>query len=1567
MPRNDLRGGMVRDSINGLAPPGTYAFALNATPSTGSRSNFGLAAEASTRKVVELPGDILGTTYIEHLQSTVIFVLEEENVSSLYLFSHLREELTFVCSDQEFGCNFGFSREEKMYAEVKTHGLCNDTLIYFSAGCTYYVVNLAEMMSTVRRQRVLSQGNCNHFTCFDEVNMPVLRAHRAPQITGSAPAGSIAFFVRLEDSEGNYTNWSAPSNVVNLLSEKNAPGEIATSGARLLMEGLDPRYSRFTVAVGIKSAGNTTFEQFPPQGYGQGKAVFVYYGQRGEQMNVASLTTPFKAFLRGQDLLQHDGRMFYYNIRNQGILNYYRKAQDIEIGYGVYELDASLQERLQLPSLPRNEALDFGIIWNFSDGTTSDVFHIPASEQSSQVLPSPITIDFENQVYYEGGSSKPKPFEVESVTPPEPEVVPEPDTDNVGEDAPESILDAIRFIKDRNLKPAPAAPRPRLVIEQKGGRRLRGNLGSLRGSRAFRNDPWHKQENSYGSSYIDEVKEGRFGVKYSSIDYPDTVDCNGQRIYPEGKISHFQMPSVQEEPHFVSDMEGVVSPLQPDNYEYGKATIRLLGLKVANITYPTEDELPKPLDENKPYTIVYVPRDDSNSSVIAAGYTTGMFQGEVWGDKWLFPRHGVNSFETVDRSIAAGKDGTSRMGSPYDGSVYTFHSPDTDLAKPFLDVSRVKFGLNLSGDGWRYGLYSRGITPSDPQNGKRVDQRGTRVANNLNQYTPSPKEETEVKSISYINADSVLNDNTLVGYQGVINRYRESAVVIHTDKGIPGNAQDASFVGDVMIHQAATECNAGYVHLMRDIPDQYGTLESRAYISTGISGLPGTTGVSGIMGDTYIGPYSKRRTSFVSNKVGEFFDVPSEKSDGCRSRAVCDTSSERVVELLGLSANGSELPETGDAQNPKNYCGLHTTKSACGPLGVSRTTEQAKEIGRSETDFYYPGTLKSLVHVFCESRVNTWARQTGDRSNGEVYYPGLGPVSLDSAAPDPSPWEDSYLNRFYVPQEQPSRAQLAKLALVKSILYLVVPAATLEAIGSTGNPFELGSTIFAASGANALWVLAVNYFSNTKLKSLFGIKSCYRDSEGGDYETPVEGFSDNYNKYNWDYSSLVGVDDRRYYAPPYLSNLCGCSGCNKGTVDGIGRGLNQEIYYSAKQNLDSEIDAYLNVRVSQYNELPAHAGLLRRLFLQAGNMYAHTTRGIWTLQFGAGNLPTDIGSQLTGDGQLLSRPMMLLESGVSEGFAGTNYPNAAVNIPAWGYFFIDDVAGKVYRFNGKPEEISRYGMKHWLRKHLPFCNPSTNYDELGVGSYVLSHDPASARIFLTKKDAGASFTMSFTPQGDDGNPKWLSYHSELPDHSFWDRDRQWTVQGRSIYTRDNSSVLQIQGKQEKFVVMPTLIDSQSLKYFNLDRVSLLTDTEAEVFTFDQMAAWSQFKFTGLLPLLPTFTDDVSQRGFALDSYDEIPALYRHEEWDITQIRNAVDLSCRENVIIVDEFLDDPCRWLPEFTAVADSCEQRIRQGYDTGDFGGKWVRIWLEYSGDRPLRFYALDWSADSTPPQKRE
>lgn len=1691
---NTFTGGMDTNSLPELASSDSYGLAINAVDQSSDHTGFGLTNELGNRLVLDLEGTIKGWSYIEDIDATLFFVYNGQ--SEIHLFYHKTETTKFVVSDAEFGCDWGFDGCEFLYGEFKRFNACNELHVYWSSDCVFHVVNIDEMLNP-KRKASIPKDECDYFEVFGATCSPTVTSSASKFAGGILEGGVVSFAVQLRDEDNNLSNVFQVSQPVYLETEDQIPGQISPGAASLQVTGINSKWRDVIVYVIHKVSGVETIKRMRARGVSGRGFTFTYYGQDGELVPPETIYKKSSAWIRGKDLIQKDGRMYFYNAVHEKNLNYQKYANAIQLSGIVYETSLEQQQKYHFPTLMRGEVYAVGIVWNYLDGTHSPAFHIPAVGGSSGVqvrsesgeAEAPAEMEFDDryqaapQGSYKpmGGDNFDSESEFERKRNPQ-DIKDRPQESDQHEDLYKAIIDswttttgdvttaaeceectkecaccgcqdytqtcttvddqgntiqvttcvidkedkvcdcsilstsvaadvpkkessetsianlftafgldkpdfdptspstykesASKVVEDAIRKREYFEKRKPKVIEYtndkdsgnprdtdevksmpKETRRTFDDgrtgpttvVGGTSNGVSIRGDNWVDQSgNSLTDEPIRKIGTTPFKAYESSIPYPDDKDCDGERFYPEGNVTYIKVPDTSEVPHFVSNTNGVVNKYQPDNYEWGSTRVRPIGIRADNIHIPEDSELPKPLCPNNPYSLVYVKRTQNNKRVFAKGWMSGMFRGEVYGTDYLYPRHGVNSFETVDAMISPSGNPDSRKGSHFDDPYYTFHSPDTDADRSYLPVTNIRGELTLRGSGWRHGLYAKGREPDQNQwTGTRVDNLGARVSNNLNHYTAAGTEST-IEGISYAPGNTKVTTPDGMNFP-LMNRYRESSVYLRAGARMPGDSRDQSFVGDVLNHYGPTVANAPYVTLYRDLPDQYGPVESLQYIRLGIEARPihqSGGSIEGICGDAWIGAYSKRRTSYVSNKKGNTYNVPNKEGSPCRARTICDTPEDKLFEYFGWDYYSTKLPKSGDKWDPKNYAGLHTIAGTCGADGRSKTLAEAMTAGDSESDYYFPGTLKSLVCTVVESNVNPYFLQTGEgpqKVEGKVYYPKLKDLELDSDAPAKHDWEDSFLNRFYKKQEQPSLKQRTLKALIRTIINLIVPVLGLTMFSDMEGVLDTVGTLAAYPLMSALWIFANNtLFTNRRLDEMLGIEVCRRDEEGGDLDSTLKNWEDIYARVSWDYAQVNDFESFLAFPLPY--NTCDCLGCDDSS---------DLVFFTNKQIPNSEIDAYRRAKLSNFFNIPSTAGRVQKIFKMAGRLFVHTTEGILPVQ----DLDT---------GDLVVYPQ-IIGGDISQGIYGTHSPNAAIMTP-FGYFFIDEEALKVYQFDGSsaPQEVSTAFMRQFFQKHLKFCEETDCYDEkvTGTSYYTMGWDPKLDRLLVTKNEPNASysFTASYSPRKE----RWISFHTYTPNGYQWTRSDLLSVisdKGQMWKHHEPRLYQEFYGEQAEFMVEYTVKVDQLLDDGGVIRDFFKTETmqiDAEFQSGDILdldtfftKAWfrNSTQSTGLRPTR-IVSDDAGKRRDVperlTENYSSITAIKNSRVWTINDIKDLVETDCNERKITQQ----DECEVIPSPVESIIDCRSVSNQDYMNRTMHDQYLTVRLIFDGSTDKRLY---------------
>lgn len=941
------------------------------------------------------------------------------------------------------------------------------------------------------------------------------------------------------------------------------------------------------------------------------------------------------------------------------------------------------------------------------------------------------------------------------------------------------------------------------------------------------------------------VGEGLFAVCESAFTYPETLDCQGEKIYGELAglpIRGHKTPSLAQEPAWISSQDGVESKYDPTNLPQNETFCFFLGLKVVIPSLPTTEELGHiPLDVNEPYRIVYVKREPHNRTVLQHVYVVNTFEGRKRNKIYAVPKNAVNSFELIDNNI---DDDGDKRGVEWSRPLYVGYGPSVCLDEGVPAADYIKVEHEIYGTGQRYGLWAEGEEP-ESVNTQRLDRRGCRQAINLNHRTRRAEEYHCVKGITRAKYDEIVQNDDNISHP-LLNKNREEGLYMELTERInpltmgKTGQHDNSWVGDGLYHDAPVYNAAAYlVALKRINTQQYGALEAAKYSDLGLKSR-GSLTVSGLVGDTYVQKYSHRRESFISDKVGNFLneDFPATATDeflGAASvypRSVCSPYNRRnyrMKEFLGFW-NEHELPESGDKKAPKNMANLHPTMNS---------TEAAAQTA-ADTDVYYWRTLTTLNHMWMVSDINLHCRTTGEPELREIYYEHRHGVEVDSSINDVLPSE-AWLDDFHSELVQPSKRQSAIKASIRTFLIVVLPQLLLGgAIAATG--LELGMTLLTVPFFGVLWQLLVyNIFTNAKLGRLLGIPECYIDDSGAQEHDALRGQAPEFCKYNYGFSSTN--DYNLFYGLPDPYVTCVCNNCaDENDITNV-------VYSSNRQIPTSPIDAYKNFQALQYFGLRSGTGVMQLIVPFEGALLAITTDGVYSIHQKQTTIPTSGGAAALGESQFLESPRMIHE-GAMGGFAGTSDPKAAIITP-FGVPFIDSEAKRLYVLGEGLDDISgeSRGLSRRFNRVMGFCTEGCR-DEMNPAGihYTMGYEPRHETLWFTKHDGDKSFTALY----DLASKKWKSFNSAVPDFYFWDRENLYSVKSNAIWKHVDTNYGNYYGQQYPFVMDIVGSSETGLPF---EWTSLIIDTEINAgcvrdrkLTFNRMLMWNSYQTTGWVDL-----------------------------------------------------------------------------------------------------------------------
>lgn len=1512
---NTFEGGMNQDALPYLQPKGTYRHAINMVKGDRYHLGYGLSTEESDKKVAEV-GEVVGAYYVESIDSTVLFVLP----GSIYLFKHSTEEVEFIASDSEFGCNWNFNECEYISATFKTIQPCNELNVYFSSGCEFFAINLTELQNPVRKQNLIDtiknkssstntcEITCDYFKIFKCLITPKITAITTNRGGHRVVSGTYQFVIQLEDNGGNTTNWYNVGNPISVESENNQPGELSLSSIKVHITNLDCRYDKVNIAVFKTVDGVHTGEVVATRHYSTDGITFTYVGQQGRAISMVEIQSKRKLHLKGKDVSQKDNRLFLYNIKQEKNINMQKRVlEEAKLSFIEMEVTPQMAGRHGMRTLLRGENYLFGVVYNYCDGTHSSAFllkpngfsdctggYVFSSEMSEASGDGQKYLRPRGGYFGEGAAagcatgscaegsgggnygltSPPASTSNESdivsswdttigniveaakcddcVEPwccaedgdgvtscsdcgkgncegceqdeiaynndlPKAQDLYTTHTDFISSgnqdgivdynsgsliEAAKNLIDSVDNSEFHKIKASD------YDINVSVGETLNSGDGGLniniltintlnptKGGGEISSDAIFSDEytNGKGEYLLENTPKvvNCFAPKvvYTSEKYPDSKDCNGEYLYGDlanTNVQLFRTPSNEDSRIVDAKAFGVPSP-DTSTDPLDAVTVKLLGVRV-QIPEPDELDLPKPLSPNNPWSLVIIPRDEINSTVQAKGIGFGTMVAETAGDTLIFGRHGCNSRVNVERWAGSFKNRFTDI----EGKGMFFYGLDTEIGRVGLSGRTFRQEAEVQGLGYRYSLYEEGMKPEQPLTGRRVDQRGATQAINLNNVIANNKEH-EIKAVGYLGAN--LGAQVIQGASHkVCTLNRESSVYIETDISF---RTDYSFTTDTLDHSCPINMSYGiYGAVVREIEDQYGSVQGMTFISSGIEGR-GFGVHQGVVGDSFISPYTFVRQSYVSDKVGNTYPTPE------RDRTVCDSPNDKILQEMGIDYHATRLPTSGDRSDAKNWAG-----------GYEDDTWNVAFGKDPRTDYYYPKVQKTLITTWVESKINGYYRATGyglAKETLEVYYPKLKGLSLAaSLSKTKTPWEKSFLNlMMHYRVEQPSVSQLTRKAIVKNIIYILLPLLGLDKLSDITGVVDGVGTVAVFPLMYAYWYAMKNLLTRGDyLDKLLGLPICKTDEAGGENDNSIDNFHNNYYGYNYDHSALNYAN--YYQSMPADYNTCSCDDCDdKSTTD--------EIFYSNKQVQGSMIDFYRQFGALSFVDISHDLGKLRKLFTVNGKFFAQTEDFIVPLLMKETNLNnTTTGDVMMGGSLSFSDTTAGLFEGVVEGILGNIDPNAGIVTPL-GYVFIDRESRTVYVFDGSssPQSVSSLGMNKFFNEYIDFCEVSDCHDEKSEKGtyYSLGYDPKFKRILITKKENKEEGSFTISLDISDKNPAWVSFHTYIPKLYFNDRHNIYNIRNGCIY-RQNAG----DGTYRKF--------NNELKESEIEFVAVSSDTEA---------------------------------------------------------------------------------------------------------------------------------------------
>lgn len=770
-------------------PKDTYRFALNATVESAEGELTELTNEKGNQLCVEPPYTVIGHILLN--DGRVVLFSTDNTDSEIGIQNKDCTYETLVNTP----C-LNFSTSHLIQAETKVRKGCNDVIYFTDDYNPVRVIDLNDLDAI----KTSGAFDCDKMKLFSDFTYPQLQNLEVLDTGGVNQVGVYQFSVRYSDGNLSGTQYSVPTNPVPLVEERftglndvdggtfTVDGN-CTKSVRLTFTDVDERFDFLEIVVirtvdGVQSAYRVATLEI-----NDSTINYLYTGidaNTDVQLDVQDVATETVVYEKAKTITQIDKRLILGNLTEKEVdfASLQQAANDIQVTYvtkalPAFNLEASAKREqwyIDNRSYMRDEIYALGIEFIYDDGYVSPAMHIPGREKNFTASGSFITPGTDLSSSHRPGMVT--TWDGDTVT----------DADEIAH------IDGVTEAEKWQVY----------------------------------NTALRTQAPSYSSDYY---TKGELAYYETETDYPNVTDCNGNRIYPTGKIRHHKMPDTSVEEHF--------SYTSPDDNTY----IHPLGLEFANITYPTTDIVG--------HRIVYVKRDETTKTVLDKGI--------------IYHNIKVPQSNTPDPDYAITQCAQFNQGLPYAfiaGGVsqetmldnFSFHGPQHKFRNAEIQSNYLKTDLLVKGT-------------ADIYSGGAADKWASAIYYADNSSLSSGYAyNSNINTIAKIAPDTNYDD-TLFGLP-FLNGTGQDTIGIEIDRPLtdtttPNTAAlvngDGYWTTDYITPQGISQ--AIYSTLKRYAPDLYSDLTSLIYYRTTSDVSNGDGIVFG--GDSFIGRLGFRKTNYV--------------------------------------------------------------------------------------------------------------------------------------------------------------------------------------------------------------------------------------------------------------------------------------------------------------------------------------------------------------------------------------------------------------------------------------------------------------------------------------------------------------------------------------------------------------------------------------------------------------------------------------------------------------------------------------------------------------------------------
>lgn len=222
----------------------------------------------------------------------------------------------------------------------------------------------------------------------------------------------------------------------------------------------------------------------------------------------------------------------------------------------------------------------------------------------------------------------------------------------------------------------------------------------------------------------------------------------------------------------------------------------------------------------------------------------------------------------------------------------------------------------------------------------------------------------------------------------------------------------------------------------------------------------------------------------------------------------------------------------------------------------------------------------------------------------------------------------------------------------------------------------------------------------------------------------------------WAYNKDYVVQQNQFYKTTLPFNYDYCTDC-------LGE-YTTRIIFSPKSFDEERFDLYRVNLTNDYVDIPGHRGPIRGIKYKNNQLIVHCEDGSFILRPNPQSIATDLSSVYLTTGDFLSiPPAEMIQTDV--GYAGCQSKQHQCDTP-FGWCWIDQRRGEIFKFDNNLENISRIGLEQWFKENLPSETKNAVYQTYEINyphnattsdkgyGIIMYYDPRFKRLLISKKD-----------------------------------------------------------------------------------------------------------------------------------------------------------------------------------------------------------------------------------------